>query len=174
MRPSRILPLFVAATLAPLLVPSAIHAEVMPVRRAALVFIPSRMEIQAPPARVWSVVCSTRGFEALTGFATGPGAAKRVLSRLGDSMPASIWSDKGRLVVTGFAPQKELRVAWEPENASYLCSTRIVLTRSAGGTTLEMWDRYSDDQPNVDETAKKVSDATARGEAAFRALVGRK
>lgn len=174
MRPSRILPALLAATLTPLLVASAIHAEVLPVRKTALVTIPSRMELEAPPARVWAVVCSDRGFGALTGFTAAPAAAKHVFSRLGDSIGASISSDKGRLTVTGFTPLRELRVTWEPENASYLCSTRIVLTKSAAGTTLEMWDRYSDDQPNVDETAKKVADATAQGEAGFRALVGKK
>jgi hypothetical protein len=143
----------------------------MPTKKTALVLIPSRMELKAPAAKVWSTVCSLKGFSALTGFQPDPAAAARAFARMGDHFPASIWSDRGHLVVTAIIPGKELRVAWEPENAGYLCSKRILVTKTASGTTLEMWDRYTDDQPNVDETAKKVAAETAKAELAFRALL---
>ena len=160
----------VALTLG-LLAPALARAEVLPTKKAALVFIPSKMELKAPTEKVWATLCSMKGFSALTGFAPDSISRMKVFIRFGDFARASIWSDKGHLVVTGFVPFKELRVTWEPDNASYLCSKRFLLSKTATGTTLEMWDRYTDDQPTVDETAKKVAEETAKGELAFRALV---
>jgi hypothetical protein len=138
-------------------------------RKTSLITIPQTIEVKASPAAVWTALTSWEGFGALTGFApTGP---EKKFSKVGDSATAKVWDDKGTLVVTGLVPQKELRVTWEPENASYLCAKRIVLKPSAAGTTLEYWDRYTDDQPNADETARKVVAETAQHVAAFRKLV---
>lgn len=170
MRPTRI-PLVSCAVLSLVLAVPPVHADVLPTKKAALVFIPSQLELAASPQRVWAAVCSVKGFSTLTGFVPEPADAGRTFSRLGDSARASIWSDKGRLVVTAFIPLKEIRVTWEPENASYLCAKRILLAKTAAGTKLTVWDRYSDDQPTVAETAKTVAAETAKAEEAFRRLV---
>ena len=138
-------------------------------KKTSLITIPETIEVKAPPASVWTALTSWEGFGALTGFQpTGP---EKRFSKVGDSVAAQVWDDKGTLVVTGLVPQKELRVTWEPANASYLCAKRVVLKPSATGTTLEYWDRYTDDQPNADETARKVVADTASHVAAFRKLV---
>jgi uncharacterized protein YndB with AHSA1/START domain len=138
-------------------------------KKTSLITIPETIELKAPPASVWTVLTSWEGFGALTGFQpTGP---EKKFSKVGDSVAAKVWDDKGTLVVTGLVPQKEIRVTWEPENASYLCAKRIVVKPSAAGTTLEYFDRYTDDQPNADETARKVVAGTAQHVAAFRKMV---
>jgi hypothetical protein len=138
-------------------------------KKTSLITIPETIEVKAPPATVWTALTSWEGFGTLTGFQpTGP---EKKFSKVGDSAAAKVWDDRGTLVVTGFLPQKELRVTWEPENASYLCAKRIVVKPSAGGTTLEYFDRYTDDQPNADETARKVVTDTAQHVAAFRKMV---
>lgn len=91
-------------------------------------------------------------------------------TQLGQTVEAQVWEDKGLLVVTGFDPGKELRVTWEPKNASYLCAKRIVISPSGSGTLVEYWDRYTDDQPNVDETAKQVRDETVKAVSVFESL----
>ncbi len=152
----------------------AARADVLPVRKSALVVIPSRLEVKAPPARVWAALTSVKGFCALTGFTPDAASKGHAFARLGDHARAGIWSDRGTLVVTGWVPMKELRVAWEPENASYVCEKRILLAKTAAGTSLDILDRYSDDQPKVDETAKKSAEETGRALEAFRVLVERK
>lgn len=138
-------------------------------QKTSLITIPRTIELTAKPAEVWATLTTWEGFGTLTGFKpTGPG---KKISRVGDSTAATVWDDRGMLVVTGFVPEKELRVSWDPENASYLCAKRIVLKPSAGGTTLEYRDRYTDDQPNADETARKVAADTAQHVAAFRKMV---
>ncbi len=161
--------LAVAAAPAP-----AARAEVLPVKKSALVAIPSRLDVKAPPARVWAALTSVKGFCALTGFTPDAASKGRAFARLGDHAKAGIWSDRGTLVVTGWAPMKKLRVAWEPENASYICEKRILIAKTAAGTSLEILDRYSDDQPTVDETARKSAEETGRALEAFRVLVEKK
>lgn len=140
-------------------------------QKGALITIPQTIEVKAAPADVWKVVTTWEGFGALTGFK--PTGGPKSFSKVGDSVTAQVWDDTGTLVVTVLVPQKELRVAWEPDNASYLCAKRILVKPSAAGTTLEYRDRYTDDQPNADETAKKVVADTAQHVAAFRKMVER-
>jgi hypothetical protein len=61
-------------------------------------------------------------------------------------------------------------VTWEPETGGYLCGKRIVLTAAGKGTKVEYWDRYTDDQPNVDETAAQVVKETEAGVTKFKAM----
>ncbi|MEP6802021.1 MAG: hypothetical protein ABJC07_08795 [Acidobacteriota bacterium] len=147
---------------------AALLAAPLPVKKTALVTIPATIQVHAAPAKVWAALTSLDGFGTLTGFHATGGA--RAFTKIGDAVPATVWSDAGRLVVTDFVPDKELRVAWEPANGRYLCSKRIVLSAAAGGTSVEYWDRYTDDQANADETAQKVAAETEKQIAAFRAL----
>jgi len=139
-----------------------------PAKKTSLVTIPAQMEIGATPERVWSLATSFKGFGALTGFKIADGEGS--FTRLGQVVEARVWEDEGLLVVTGFDLGKELRVTWEPKNGNYLCAKRIVLSASGDGTLLEYWDRYTDDQPNADETAKQVREETVKAVAVFESL----
>lgn len=161
---ARVLSFSAAASLGAVLL-----AAPLPVRKTALVTIPATITVNAAPSKVWGVLTSLDGFGTLTGFHATGGA--KSFTKIGDAVPARVWSDSGRLVVTELVPEKELRVAWEPAKGHYICSKRIVLSPSGAGTSLEYWDRYTDDQPNADETAKQVAAETEKQIAAFRALV---
>lgn len=138
------------------------------VKKGTLVTIPATIELKVPPSKVWSVITSLDGFAALTGFKTTGAATFR---KIGDSAPATAWEDKGRLIVTELVAEKELRVSFEPAQGHYLCQKRILLTPSAGGTRLEYWDRYTDDQPNAEQTARQVAAETEKSIDAFRRMV---
>jgi hypothetical protein len=145
--------------------------SVEPVKKGALITIAAHLDLKAAPAKVWAAAASAEGFCTLTGFKPDAPDKARSFAKLGDSIGASIWSDTGRLVVTAVVPGKELRVTWEPANASYLCAKRIVIAAAATGTSFDYWDRYTDDQPNADETAKRVRDESAKALEAFRISV---
>lgn len=144
--------------------------EIMPVRKSTLVTISTRVEVKASPAKVWKTLCSVEGFCAITGFKPVPGQKLRSFARVGDALSAGIWTDTGRLIVTYLSPDRELRVAFEPENASYLCSSRVILKPSGDGTSVEFTDRYSDDQATVDQTARQVFQETMAAVEAFKLL----
>jgi hypothetical protein len=159
-----------------MLLPSSVapvQALVLPTKKAVLIAIPARFEVAAPPTRVWSVLTSAEGFSALTGFEIATAERSRTFARVGDHVNAKVWSDTGRLVVTHIAAGRELRVAWEPGNASYVCAKRIILHPKGKISEIDYLDRYSDDQPNADATAARVAAATRQHIAAFIALASK-
>jgi len=150
------------------LAPSAL-AE-LTAKKSTLVTIPATFEVKAPVAKVWSALTSVGGFSVLAGFTPAEAEKSRAFTKAGDSFPAKMWSDSGALVATRVTKEKELRVAWDPDGGHYLCAKRVVLSPTAAGTKVEYWDRYTDDQANVDETAAQVAKETEQGIAGFRAL----
>lgn len=146
----------------------AAAVEALSVKKTALITIPAKFEIKASPTQVWAALTLVSGFGRLTGFR--PQSGQKVISffRVGDHVLAQVWEDRGRLVVTEFVPERELRVTWEPEKGHYLCQKRILLSPSSAGTSVEYWDRYTDDQPNSDETAKQVAADTEKNIEMFK------
>lgn len=139
-------------------------------KRSSLVRLEAKIDLKAPAAKVWDAITSSKGFAAATGFKIAD--TDKRLAKLGDAVPASVWSDKGNLVCTFGAEGKELRVSFEPDNGNYLCQKRITLEAQGGGTRLMVLDRYSDDQTDtVDKTAKDVMAEMPKQLAAFQAMV---
>jgi uncharacterized protein YndB with AHSA1/START domain len=138
-------------------------------KKSALVRVDARVELKAPIAQVWAALVSPQGLAALTG--NKPDGIKG-LAKLGDATAAMCATDKGNFVCTHAVEGKELRITFEPENASYLCENRITLESiSSGSTRLVITDRYSDDQADtVDKTAKEVVAEMTRHLAAFQAI----
>lgn len=139
-------------------------------RKTALVTIPAAFEVKAPVAKVWTVASSVEGFCTLTGFVPDAAAKTKAFAAIGDALPATVWTDKGMLVATHVTKEKDLRVTWEVATGAYLCGKRIVLSPTPAGTKVEYWDRYTDDQANVDETAAAVVKDTIAGIAKFIAM----
>jgi len=138
-------------------------------KRSALVRVDAHIDLKAPIAQVWTALASSRGLTALTG---GKIDGSKGLAKVGDATTGMCSSDKGDFVCTHAVDGKELRISFEPENASYLCVNRITLESLPGGLTrLSITDRYSDDQADtVDKTAKEVAADMTRHLAAFQAI----
>ncbi len=107
-----VLPLFLFLAAA---IPAASQAEAPIVKRTALVRIDSHVDLKAPIDRVWSALVSPRGLAALTG---NKPEGLQGLTKLGDSTAAMCATDKGDFVCTHAVEGKELRISFEPENAS--------------------------------------------------------
>jgi hypothetical protein len=135
-------------------------AQAPKVAKATQVELTSEFTVEAPASRVWQELISASGFGALTGFR--PEKPDAPLGKIGESVRASVWEDKGLLIVTGAEAQKELRVSWEPDNGSYLCQKRVRLQSAGNGTRVLYQDRYTDTQPaaSVDQTAQQVAKET--------------
>ncbi len=131
---------------------SAALAAAATVKKTAFVTIPVSVEVKAAPAVVWKTLNSPVGLAVLSGFAT---SSMSSFTKVGDFADGEVAGDKGRYVVTELVPEKELRLAFEPAKGHYLCQVRAQLSPSGAGTKLDIWERYTDDQPNADETAAK-------------------
>jgi hypothetical protein len=114
----------------------------------------SEIEVQAKPGTVWS--CLTNGRNLVTWCPQWKSSKNKFVSltKVGDVLDyADEWGNGGRSVVTYIDKGKELRVAHEPTNGSYMCQAKLVLTPSGNGTKVQMWDQYTDESAPADMAA---------------------
>lgn len=135
------------------LIGPAIPAEA-DIKTIPVVCLTAEIEIKATPAAVWTQL--TDGKHLITWcpvWKNGKNAAVR-LTKVGDSLDfTDQWGNGGRSIVTFFAPGRELRVAHEPDNGSYLCQARVSLSLGGAGTRLSWVERYTDESSETDRTA---------------------
>jgi len=82
--------------------------------------------INAPPEKVWAVLTNLEQFAGFMGFQWLSGS--KTVSKVGDTARMKVWSDDTTYFLTYAEPNKELRLALEPDNASYICQKRWILT----------------------------------------------
>jgi hypothetical protein len=83
-----------------------------------------------------------------------PGNAKIALAKVGDVLDfTDEWGHGGRSVVTYLARDRELRVAHEPNDGSYVCQAKTVLTPKGNTTVVDYWEQYSDESTPANRAA---------------------
>jgi len=119
-----------------------------------VVRIENSTTIAAPPAAVWTWL--TTGKNLVTWCPVWKNEANKSvhLMKVGDSLDfTDQWGNGGRSVVTFIAPNKELRVAHEPTDGSYLCQSKVMLTPSGSGTNVVWVEQYTDPSAAADKAA---------------------
>lgn len=112
----------------------------------AVMKIAAAADVAAPPSAVWSYVTTGRNFVTWCPAWKNPANAAISLRKVGDSVDyMDAYGNGGRSIVTFLMPGKEIRVAHEPANGSYVCQARFVLTAAGAGTHIEATDQYTDD-----------------------------
>jgi uncharacterized protein YndB with AHSA1/START domain len=154
----RRLPLATAAVVALLAgsSPARGHAEY---RQIPVVRHTMKGEIAAPPAAVWAQLTKGKNLVTWCPVWKSPANAKVVLAKVGDVLDyTDEYGNGGRSVVTYLVPNKEIRVAHEPNDGSYVCQARLVLTPRGKGTEIEYVEQYTDESAPADleATAKKM------------------
>ncbi|MFN0006405.1 MAG: hypothetical protein ACKVXR_00745 [Planctomycetota bacterium] len=142
------------------------------ITKGTLVKIQGQILIKANNATVWAALTTTEGLGKVTGLKGLPAGGK--FSKTGDAFPGTAWTDAGLVTCTYFGKETELRTAFEPTSAGYLCQYRIILQRDpSNGTMLTVLDRYTDDNEAaaVDATATIVANQLATQLEAFRVSV---
>jgi uncharacterized protein YndB with AHSA1/START domain len=122
-------------------------------------------QIAAPPATVWTHL--TTGKSLVTWCPVWKSEANSAiqLTKVGDVLEfTDEWGNGGRSIVTFLAKDKELRVAHEPTNGSYMCQAKLVLEPKAGGTLVRYIESYTDESAPADRMATATK--TAAGMAA--------
>jgi hypothetical protein len=120
--------------------------------------------VNATPQAVWAILTDLPKFSSVMGIEY-KGAAKR-LEKVGDSAPVKYGGDTGVWILVYAKPGSELRYSWEPDNGSYLCQERWILTPAGKGTKISYEDRYTESGPQtaeaIAEQVKSYNQALAR------------
>jgi len=138
-------------------------------RKTAFITLNAKIEIKAPPAKVWEALLSKEG--CMTAFGGTSDANLSSLAKIGDNLKTKVGEDMGTLVVTYVKPMEAIRYNWEPEKGHYACVARFTMKAGGAGTILEMSDGYSDDQTDPDKYAKQAVEEMKTHLAAFKKFV---
>ncbi len=129
------------------------------VSQVPVVRLEASLAIDASPADVWShmVSGSNIGWCPYWKVAANDGHAD--LARVGDVLDfVDDWGGGGQSIVTYFEPGKELRIAHEPRDGSYVCQSKLILSATGTGTTIHYVEQYTDesDAATLADTAGKM------------------
>ncbi len=127
-------------------------------------------EIKAPPAKVWTHLTSGKSLVAWCPVWKKDANQSASLGKVGDSVDfTDEYGNGGRSVVTFIAKEKEIRIAHEPANGSYICQARIMVEPTAAGTRVTLIEQYTDESKPEDRKATAVK-SQAEMEGALAAL----
>jgi hypothetical protein len=107
--------------------------------------------VNASPAAIWTYM--TRGTNFITWCPMWKSTKNATVSlaKVGDVLDYSDqWGNGGCSVVTYMARNKEIRVAHEPTNGSYMCQAKLVLEPQGRGTLVHYWEQYTDESSSKD------------------------
>jgi uncharacterized protein YndB with AHSA1/START domain len=152
------------------------RADTVSVSKLALMTFDADGQINAPVAKVWASL--TDADKAMSWCPLWKGATNpQPLTQVGNTMTfVDAWNNAGKSVVIFVDPGKELRVAHVPDNGSYVCQVKMVLTPVAGGTRIHVTEQYSDalDVPTDKDTAATTRKEIGAYVAALKAMSEKK
>ena len=122
--------------------------------------------VAAAPDKVLAVASDAAVLGAAVGFTGGKG----LLAKAGDSVLATRFDgDVGNLVVV-LKKANELRIAFDPDNGSYICQLRVMVAPEGSGTKLSLEERYTESgaqaETDLVKQDKGYDDALAKLKAA--------
>lgn len=109
--------------------------------------------INAPVEKVWAVLTDLEKFSDFMGFVWQSG--KKRVENVGDTARMKVWSDNTTYFLTYVEPNKEIRLALEPDNASYICQKRWVLVPDGNKTVVKLMDIYTESSKQSEESLQQ-------------------
>jgi len=106
--------------------------------------------VNAPPEKIWAVLTNLEQFTGFMGFEWQSG--NKTVSKVGDTARMKVWSDNTTYFLTYADPNKELRLALEPDNASYICQKRWILIPEGDKTKVQLIDIYTESGQQSEES----------------------
>ncbi len=133
--------------------------------------------VAAPPAKVWTYLTSGRNLVTWCPVWKSETNAKVMLTKVGDVLDfTDQWGNGGRSVVTYLAPNREIRIAHEPNDGSYMCQAKILIAADGTGTRVVYLEQYTDESSDADRkaSAEKMETDMSGTLAALKAAVEKK
>jgi polyketide cyclase/dehydrase/lipid transport protein len=144
------------ASLASIVLSSPASAEM---KQVPTVRLHAQAMVNAPAGALWARMTRGKNLATWCPMWKSPKNATAVLAKVGDVLDYSdAWGNGGRSVVTYIVRDKEIRVAHEPTNGSYMCQAKLVLTPEGRGTLVHYWEQYTDESgpKDLEATAAKM------------------
>jgi hypothetical protein len=144
------------------------------VHRVATTGIHSQIRIDAGAAAIWRYATQGSHFASWMPAWKQPRNARINLVRVGDWLDSvDDWNNKGRSVVTYLSRDRELRLANDPLDGSFMCQTKLVLNPDGAGTMVQLSEQYTDESSAADAgaTAAKVQAGLDRSLRSLKAAV---
>lgn len=138
---------------------SIVSSVVAEVQQVPVVRLETSLTIDASPTQVWSYMISGKNVGWCPYWGTEANEGHRDLAQVGDVLEyVDGWGGGGRSIVTYIDPGKELRIAHEPNDGSYVCQSKLILSPVGSGTTVRYVEQYTDesDAPTMSATAEKM------------------
>jgi hypothetical protein len=120
-------------------------------------------EIKVPPAKVWMHLTSGKSLVAWCPVWKKDANQSATLGKVGDSVDFTDEYGNGAFIA------KEIRVAHEPADGSYICQARIMVEPTAAGTRVTLIEQYTDESKPEDRKATAAKSQTEM-ESALSAL----
>jgi hypothetical protein len=144
------------------------------IHQVTTVRIHSRIRIDAGAAPIWRYATMGSHFASWIPEWKQPRNARINLMRVGDWLDSvDEWNNKGRSVVTYLSRDRELRLANDPLDGSFMCQTKLLLEADGAGTTVQFIEQYTDEGNATDAraTAAKVQASMDRSLQSLKAAV---
>jgi len=174
---SRAILLTLASFLALFTPPGPAAAAPAPYKEIPTVCLQTEITIAAAPSRVWAFVTKGKDLVTWCPMWKSENNSKASLTKVGDVLDyTDQWGNGGRSIVTYLVPEKEIRVAHEPNDGSYMCQAKLTLTAKGTSTLVQYSEQYTDASSPTDlaATAGKMNTEMSQSLQALKAAVEKK
>jgi uncharacterized protein YndB with AHSA1/START domain len=118
----------------------------------------AEIQTDASPDVVWKALTTGSSLVTWCPYWTSPANGEAQLDAVGDVLVfTDEWGNGGQSVVTFLDPGRELRVAHEPTDGSYMCQAKLMLTPGEHGTAITYIEQYTDESSAEDREATAQS-----------------
>jgi hypothetical protein len=139
-------------------------------KKVAMVRMETETLVAASPAVVWEYMVTGKNFVTWCPVWKSDANQKVHIKKIGDVLEfMDEWGNGGRSVVTFIEPLKELRVAHEPGDGSYVCQSKLLLSEAGGKTKVVFVEQYTDERSD-EEIAATAKDVEGRLAGTLQAL----
>ncbi|NIW96816.1 MAG: hypothetical protein GWN13_00925 [Phycisphaerae bacterium] len=128
----------------------------------------AEITVAAATGDIWAILTDLHKISKVMGYDFQGTPVK--FTRPGDNAKMTIWGDTGTYILIYHKPGSELQFMWEPDNATYICQQRWLISEAGKNTKVVFEERYTESGPQSEADIKAQVDAYNQALARFKAM----
>jgi uncharacterized protein YndB with AHSA1/START domain len=143
----------------------------------AMVKLKADTQVKASPEQVWKQMTTGKSLVTWCPYWKSEKNSSVMISKVGDVLDfQDDWGNGGRSIITFVEKNKEIRIAHEPMDGSYVCHSTLMLEPAGEGTHVTYIEQYTDESGMDDKkaTSAKMQAAMKEALAALKANAEKK